>query len=252
MSALKESVLQFFRGDYNSIRYRYFRLPKEYAAFYFLYRLRGKSWVDFYSQRLDSSQAVRPGNINFSPEYLEHGKTYLAYMIKYGLEPQHRFLDYGCGVMRTGVQVVRHLEPNRYTGVDISLERLTKAKLLAEKLEIPADRFRIIQLHDCELKELSGSTFDFVWAWSVINHMPEADIRTMMRAMRPLLAPGGQFLFCFNRSERPFRMRLKDWWQPESLMREICEGAGFRFELLDDLPLPQPPETVMARLTVPA
>ena len=67
MSALKESVLQFFRGDYNSIRYRYFRLPKEYAAFYFLYRLRGKSWVDFYSQRLDSSQAVRPGDIDFSP-----------------------------------------------------------------------------------------------------------------------------------------------------------------------------------------
>lgn len=250
MSNLKESVLQFFRGDYNSIRYRYFRLPKEYATFYFLYRLRGKSWVDFYSERLDRSQAGRPGDINFSPAYLESGKQFLAFMIKHGLEPHHRFLDYGCGVMRTGVQVVQHLEPNLYVGVDISEERLTKANLLAAKTGIDAGRYRTILLHDCELKELEGMAFDFVWAWSVINHMPEDDIRTMMRSMRPLLAPGGRFLFCFNRSERPYRMRLKDWWHPVPLMREICDGAGFDFELLDDMPLTQPPETVMAQLTV--
>jgi 2-polyprenyl-3-methyl-5-hydroxy-6-metoxy-1,4-benzoquinol methylase len=252
MSSLKESVLQFLRGDYNSIRYRYLHLPREYATYYFRYRLRGRSWVDFYGERLDKSQASRPGDINFSPAYLESGEKFLAFMIKHGLQPHHRFLDYGCGVMRTGVQVVQHLEPNRYVGVDIAQERLTKAGLLAAKIGIDPGRYETVLLHDCELKELDGRTFDFVWAWSVINHMPEADIRIMMRSVRPLVAPDGKFLFCFNRSERPYRMRLKDWWHPVSLMREICEGAGFRFELLEDMPLPQPPETVMAQLTVPS
>jgi len=97
--------------------------------------------------------------------------------------------------------------------------------------------------------------FDFVWTWSVINQMPEHNIRTMMRSMRPLrplLAPGGWFLFFFNRSERPYRMRLKDWWHPVSLMQKICHSAAFDFELLSDMPLPQPPETLMAQLTVPS
>ena len=220
----------FLRGDYNSVRYRWYRLPREHLSLFFRYRLTGRSWIDFYADRMDGFQKGGSASLPLKPAYLESAIEDFEYIKSRGLKPDHVFLDYGCGVLRTGAHIIRYLEGGRYVGVDISGERIAKGRRLLAESGIPEDAYTTHTVHDAALGELAGQRFDFVWAMSVINHMPEKDIRVFLKALRPLLNENGQFVFVFNVDEKVRRMRIKDWWYPEPLMRRWCEEAGFRFE----------------------
>src|SRR4029079_10091796 len=40
-------------------------------------------------------------------------------LLTYGIVPEERFVDYGCGTLRMGVHAIRFLERGRYWGFDI-------------------------------------------------------------------------------------------------------------------------------------
>ncbi len=250
VGAIREKLLVFLRGDYNSVRYRWFRLPREHLSLFFRYRVMGRSWIEFYADRMDGFQKGGGSSRPLKPAYLEGAIKDFEYIKSRGLEPDHAFLDYGCGVLRTGAHIIRYLESGRYVGVDISEERVAKGRCLLAESGIPEDAYTTHIVRDTALRELAGQRFDFVWAMSVINHMPAGDIRSFLEALRPLLNERGQFLFVFNVDDRVRRMRIKDWWYPESLMRRWCEEAGFHFEILPDYKDTRD-YTVMARLSLP-
>jgi SAM-dependent methyltransferase len=244
---VKERVLQWLRGSHNSVRFRFLGLPKYWLTYLFQYRLRGRSWIEFYGDRLDGFVDIEKP----LPEgYAARGEVFFAYIRKHDLEPHHRFLDYGCGFLRTALPVIRHLTEGRYVGVDISAQRIARGRRYLRSNGIEDDAYEVHVVEDCKLRELEGQRFDFVWAMSVINHMPEEDIQIMLRALRPLMAPGGRFLFVFNEGETTRRWRMKDWWYPVSDVRRWCEEAGFGFEILPDYEEPEG-YTRMAQLTVP-
>jgi len=132
-----EAMKRILRGRHNSIRYKYGTLPKEWLT-YFYYRMCGRSWAEFYAQRLDGyidlSKAKMP-----SERYLEQGAGHFEYLKKKGLKPEHMFLDYGCGVMRLGTFVGKYLNPGNYVGVDISRSRLTQGGAVMASAGIPED-----------------------------------------------------------------------------------------------------------------
>jgi SAM-dependent methyltransferase len=229
-----EAIKRLLRGRHNSIRYKYGTLPKEWLA-YFSYRLRGKSWADFYAQRLDGyidvSQAKMP-----SERYLEQGIGHFEYLKKQGLKPEHMFLDYGCGVMRLGAFVGKYLDPGNYVGVDISQNRLDQGAIVMAAAGVSEEHYEALAVGGCELTELAGRKFDFVWAQSVLTHMPEADIRTMFRAIRPMMNEGAVYYFTFAPADKRRRMNIKDFWYPTEDMRRIVESEGFTFEVRDDWP----------------
>ena len=92
-----EAVKVWLRGDYNSIRYKYYRLPREWLEYFLLYRLRGKNWVDFYAARLDSAQQVNR-DAPLHESYILQGQMHFDFMKSQGLKPSHTLFDYGCGV----------------------------------------------------------------------------------------------------------------------------------------------------------
>jgi SAM-dependent methyltransferase len=244
---VKEHVVRWLRGSHNSVRFRFILLPKQWLTYVLLYRLRGRSWVEFYGDRLDGYVDIEKP----LPEgYAAQGGEYFNYIRKHGFEPHHRFLDYGCGFLRAALPIVPYLTDGRYVGVDISAKRIARGQHHLQSKGIPRDAYDVHVVTDCELGALAGQRFDFVWAMSVINHMPESDIRVMLPAMRRLMAPGGQFLFVFNEGEATKRWRIKDWWYRVEDMRAWCEAAGFAFEILPDYEEPSG-YTRMAQLTVP-
>lgn len=244
---MKERIVLFLRGPYNSVRYRFIHLPKEWLTYIFRFRLLGHSWIDFYAARLDSSVKIdRP----LKDEYIARGRTLFEYIKAHGLKPEHRFLDYGCGVLRTALPLIQYLDDGNYIGVDISGERLKKGRFFLGQNGIEDERYQVLKISDCRLHELAEYRFDFIWAMSVINHMPAKDIRTMLKAMRGLLAADGQYLFVFDVADRPYRLRIKDWWHDEATMRRWCEEAGFAFEILSDYK-EEADFVRMARVTIP-
>ena len=246
-SSLVGILRSWLRGNHNSIRYRFVTRPREYLE-YGLFRLTGRSWIDFYANRLDRA-ASRSGKELVRQRYVDAGKDQFEIIKKYGLKPTTRFLDYGCGVLRTGVHVIGFVQPKHFVGVEISRDRLEQGLEFVANAGIQPDRFETFIVKDCELRELGDRQFDFVWAWSVINHMPTGDVVAMLKAMRRHIAPGGHFIFMYDEGEGEHRIGIKDFKITRDGLRRRCEEAGYRFEVLPDNVVPP---CYLARLTLPA
>lgn len=241
------ALRRLLRGRHNSIRYRFITRPREWLE-YALFRITGGTWIDYYTKRLDRAAARSKEDLG-RQEYVVQGEEHFAIIKANGLKPNDRFLDYGCGILRVGIHVIRYLEPKHYTGVEISKDRLARGREMAAQHGVADDQYQTLIVHDCHLKELGDQQFDFIWAWSVVNHMPNRDVQDMLAAMRKHLAPGGQFIFMFNDGGRSGRIGIKDFLVPRATMQKWCEDAGFAFSLLPDVIQ----DTYrLARLTIPS
>lgn len=235
-SKLLERVAVVLRGDYNSVRFRFVHLPIEWLTYLFLYRVRGRSWIEFYGWRMDE-QIRRKGYAPPSQRYLDIAEIHhAAFLHRHGLDPSHRFLDYGCGLMRTGLKICKHLTTGKYVGVDISAERIEQGRGLLEAAGIPKERYEAHVVSDCRLEVLRGRHFDIVWASSVLTHMPPEDIRVMFKAIHDLIAPEGRYFFTFAESGTGQRKRknIKDFWYPRADIEKFASEANFSLTFHDD------------------
>ncbi len=230
---LPKPILIWLRGESRSIRHRFGTLPMEWLQ-YGLYRLTGRSWIDFYKNRLDGFATDSIDSRPPSQRYLDLAEGHLNYLKQHGLHPESRMLDYGCGILRLGLLAIPYLSSGTYVGLDISAGRLERGRQLLRKAGIKDDQYELHEVNDCSLKEIAEHQFDFVWAKSVFTHMPTADIEFMLRSLKPRLAAGGQFYFTFSQSDTPLRKTIKDFYFPVDMMRETCEMQGYEFSVQND------------------
>jgi SAM-dependent methyltransferase len=98
------------------------------------------------------------------------GQFQLYFLKKMGLLPAHRLLDAGCGPLRAGIHFVEYLEPGHYAGFDYNLDFITTARqVVAENPVLSARQPVVEQVSDFDFSRIPG-TFDFVLAFSVLNH----------------------------------------------------------------------------------
>lgn len=231
---LPKPLLTWLRGEHKSMRYRFWTLPKEWVT-YWIYRATGRSWIDFYSNRLDNmANSDRQRSGRPSEVYLDQAQSHFEFLKANGLKPDHALLDYGCGVLRLGLKVIPYLGENRYVGVDISSARIETGRQLLRDAGIADDVYKTIVVTDCKLEELADHRFDVVWAKSVFTHMPHRDIVTALRALRPLLEHGARFFFTFTPSDKLRRKKTKDFYHPVAVMQDMCVAEGYMFSLAPD------------------
>ena len=227
------ALVNKLRGRHKSIRSTFWDVPKEYLKLC-LYRLRGRSWIDYYANYIDTKEAEALPAV---PRYLDVGKDFLIYLQEQGLRPEHHLLDYGCGILRGGLQFVPYLKPGHYVGVDISEGRLEQGRRLMDEAGIAGDSYSTLLVHDCSLKELGDRKFDYVWAHAVLMHMPESDIRALLISLKNHLNAGASFFFTFFPSEklgldRIARDQVRDFYYPSEYLKALFECMGYDFVVM--------------------
>jgi len=203
-----------------------------------LFYLKGGTWIDFYATMLDGYAAKNIQKLP-SEEYLQEGKVFLDWLVRHGLNPEHRLLDYGCGVLRAGRYLIPYLNRGHYVGIDISRNRIQKGHLVLSSAGISREDYEVHLAKDCLLKELQDQRFDVIWANSVLTHMPERDIREFLFALKAHFKQGGTFFFTFSPSERlgltdPKQEKIKNFYYPTSYLKNLFKDCGYNFELLHD------------------
>lgn len=130
------------------------------------------------------------------------GEKQLEFLVEQGLQPNHRFLDVGCGSLRGGIHFVRYLEPGHYYGLDIQQPLLDagREELAAAGLN-PAsaslmqdDAFRFGRF---------GQQFDVALAQSVFTHLPFNTIMRCLAEIERVLRPEGRFYATFFQHSGP-------------------------------------------------
>ncbi|MEZ4699759.1 MAG: class I SAM-dependent methyltransferase [Rhodothermales bacterium] len=99
-------------------------------------------------------------------------------------------LDFGCGCGR----LIRHLD--RRTEADLHGSDYNPALIQWCQKNLPIASFAVNRLEPP--LPYSDDTFDFVYARSVLTHLPESLIDAWMAEMRRVIRPGGLFLFTMH------------------------------------------------------
>jgi SAM-dependent methyltransferase len=130
------------------------------------------------------------------------GKLQFDFVVDRGLEPQHHFLDVGCGPLRGGLHFIRYLEAGHYYGVDRRADLLQAGG----EVELPRHglvekRPTLVEMEDFGFQRL-GQTFDYALAQSVFTHLPINNIIRCLMNMEQVLVPGGKFFATIYLNER--------------------------------------------------
>lgn len=95
----------------------------------------------------------------------ENRSSQLKLLKKLGLKEDHEFLDFGCGVLRGGIDIINYLDDEKYYGYDISRERLD----LGESQFVKSNINKKIYLSD----QIPHKKFDVIWAFQVFIHIAD-------------------------------------------------------------------------------
>ena len=112
-------------------------------------------------------------------------------LAKLGLQPHHRLLEIGCGPLQAGAPLIRFLDPGNYVGVDISADRLQAARAVVHRFDLDVREPRLVLSDDFGLDQLAPASFDRIWSFHVVIHLPKEAVWRFMEAVSTLLKPDG-------------------------------------------------------------
>lgn len=248
-TVLPEPVLAKLRGNGNSVRQRFIYTPKEKLGLW-LHLRRGGSYVEWYARRLDGFAAdVRIESLEPRDEKERHRLDYLSsgyhdrdLLVGLGLMPHHDLHEIGVGHGRSAHFFVDYLEPGRYSGNDISKERLRMAAEHFALRGLDKKKPLLIVNRDNTFDWMDGRKVDYVWANSVFGHMPPEDVETIVSNLWKIMRDDAVFYFTVRgRQADTARKRLsaKDWTRDNDFWaalggRHGCTIAPCGFELPQD------------------
>lgn len=139
---------------------------------------------------------VGPGEL-----WQEKRQFQIDFLKSHGLQPQHRFLDVGCGTLRGGIPVIAYLEPAHYVGLEVREHVLDEAwKELAEH-HLTDKQPSLLLSHDFATLQCDMQ-FDFAWAFSVLIHMSDEIAANCLGFVSRHLDAGGVFFANVHIGER--------------------------------------------------
>ena len=120
-----------------------------------------------------------------------HGKDVLELLVRHGLKPSHRLLDFGCGSLRVGRWLIEYLDADKYMGIDPEkwlIEAAKEHEVPAEVWEAKRPRFD----YNAEwILNVFGFSFDYVVVSDIAVHAAHWHINKIIQGMASVLAPEG-------------------------------------------------------------
>lgn len=122
------------------------------------------------------------------------GRIYFDKLVEFGLTPDSRVLDVGCGAGRLGSLLIPFLGVDAYAGFDNHLRSLVAFAAYEARLHALAPkRPKLLLTHDFDI-DILGAGFDFAVDLSTMQHLPvELREEAYTRVTRAIV-PGGRFV----------------------------------------------------------
>jgi SAM-dependent methyltransferase len=208
------------------------------VVWYAQHLAKGTSYAEYYANRMNRIVTRNPDwglNLDrlFQFEYL---KTH-------GLTPQSTLLDYGCGALAAGIHFIAYLELGKYVGLDISGEVLREGERRLKRAGLKGRQPNLCLLDGDLVAVLGERKFDFLWAQSVLTHMPPDDILTLLRDIRRHMHGRSQLFAGFAHTKgKPGQKQFKDWYYNQDFFIEAAAAHGFDVEFMSDWSHPDDPD----------
>ena len=132
----------------------------------------------------------------------ELGKLQLDFLIRYGLKPEHKLLDIGCGCLRGGIPIMKYLNEGNYFGIDksSSLINAGREEISEAKLE---DKNPVLMIDNNFSLYRFSERFDYMISVSLFTHLTVNNIVKCLSEVKKRLKTGGQYFSSFFLSPCP-------------------------------------------------
>lgn len=192
-----------------------------------LYNNRG--YLDAYSEHTNMRVKQDPHEA-VGGMWEEIGNLQFGFLVKKGLQPEHRMLDIGCGTLRGGQHFIQYLNAGNYSGMDISPTAIEFAEQLVIEKGLSPKRARLVvsTKKDLKFEEFSGELFDYILAQSVFTHLKPENIEECFENIGRIMATGSRFFFTFDEASKYKQISVKDFRYPFSFFETITDRYGFR------------------------
>jgi SAM-dependent methyltransferase len=139
----------------------------------------------------------------------EIGKLQFNFLKKMGLNPEHKFIDIGCGSLRGGVHFIRYLNNDNYFGTDITYEIINVGieKELKPELRSKINMNNFIANSDFKIP--FNEYFDFGLALSVFTHLKEKNIELCLRNLHKRFKHGKFYATFFVSNDSNYLSMVK-------------------------------------------
>lgn len=114
----------------------------------------------------------------------------IDFLTRMGLQPQHKVLDIGCGPLRGGIPLIRYLDQNNYTGIDIRPQVIKEAHQQIIKAKLSGKNPSILATNSFGRNELPKEKYDFIWCFQVLYHLDDELLDACLQQISRFLKPG--------------------------------------------------------------
>ena len=123
----------------------------------------------------------------------------------YGLKPDSKFLDIGCGALRLGFLIMNYLDSSRYYGVEPNVAMLDEGKDTLAKVIIENKKPFFSNAEDFSFHDQFGcNDFDFALARSIFTHASRKQIEICFNELSKVMKPQGVFCLTFVQPTKLF------------------------------------------------
>ncbi|HEY4163530.1 MAG TPA: class I SAM-dependent methyltransferase [Dongiaceae bacterium] len=215
-----------------------------------LWRIRnpGKSFADYYSERiagkLDRGRAhttlgkrdrpripIAPGADLVERPHRDRGLDQFHFLQSLGFQPEHRCVDYGCGSLRIGMHLIDYLDRGNYWGVDITDRFYNDGLELLSPETVPAKAPRLDVIGPSSLAAIKEWRPDIVLSFSVMLHVPPAELQDYLAKVTGLLAKDARAIIVFDETATDMRLSPKSWSYSQDTLRDRLRQIDASFDI---------------------
>lgn len=151
----------------------------------------------------------------------KRGLTEFKLFTSFGIGPQHRVIDYGCGSLRMAASFIPFLEAGTYWGFDISGQFINDGIANLEKMGINSDlgNYRVISAES--LAEGRERHADFVISSKVLMHISPDNLIQFTKQLCTLIHKRTTLIMDFDESETDMRTSGSAWAYSASRLSEV-------------------------------
>jgi hypothetical protein len=167
--------------------------------------------------------------------FAARGRGKYTPLIEWGLRPDERVVDYGCGSLRVGQHLIRHLDRGNYIGLDVTDIFYKEGLQVLEPGLAEAKAPYLAVIDDMLLDRLSHNPPDVLFSVAVVMHVPPEELDGFFARMLKLAGPRTRAMIHVDVAARELRTAPKSWAYP--VERYQAAIAAVRPDLRFDIAL---------------
>lgn len=191
---------------------------------------RNLDYLEAYSKHTDLRVQISPVEA-IGGLWEEIGQLQLDFLLSVGLQPEHSFLDIGCGTLRGGRLIIPYLNPGNYFGTDISSEAIKYARTLVQNqgLETQRPTLHIDDKRVMQFERIGLPSYDYVFAQSVFTHLKRKHVEQLVSNLQPIFSCKTRFFFTFLEAPMHEGESHKDFYHQCSFFKSLSNRFGYAY-----------------------